>query len=306
MPSFSIDDESIPLPLGAFAKARRVVVQWNDQWITALNQGPFRSYLYPVFTPGGVAVTTDGPIDHPHHQSVWIGADHVYCKLPYATNAFEEATYNFYLGETFQGRAPGRIIGVNLRSEEIGADHLRISQTLEWQGPEEWGAKPRRTIAIERRVLDFRPSQDAHYLDIHSCLKPTEWDFCIGPTRHAYLGIRLAEGLREIDGGIVTDAAGRRGSATINGRSSDWVAVSGTSPSGQKAGLAVFPHPSSSGHPWHVSEYGTISVNPFALERKEVRRGSQLEVAARLVLHDGDILDPSVADRFACFQQNQC
>ena len=84
MPSFEVTQEPIPLPLGAFAKARRLLVRWRGQWITALNQGPFRAYLYPLYTPAGVAVTTDGPIDHPHHQSVWIGADHVYCRLPYA------------------------------------------------------------------------------------------------------------------------------------------------------------------------------------------------------------------------------
>ena len=98
-----------------------------------------RLSLSPLHSGRCVAVTTDGPIDHPHHQSVWIGADHVYCRLPYATDAFEDATYNFYVGETFQGRAPGRIISVGLESTELAADHLRITQTLEWQGPEEWG-----------------------------------------------------------------------------------------------------------------------------------------------------------------------
>ena len=52
MPSFEVTEESIPLPLGAFAKARRVLVRWRGQWITALNQGPFRAYLYPLYTPG--------------------------------------------------------------------------------------------------------------------------------------------------------------------------------------------------------------------------------------------------------------
>ena len=303
MSSFEVTEESIPLPLGAFAKARRVLVRWRGQWITALNQGPFRAYLYPLYTPAGVAVTTDGPIDHPHHQSVWIGADHVYCRLPYATDAFEDATYNFYVGETFQGRAPGRIISVGLESTELAAHHLRITQTLEWQGPEEWGAGPRRTIAIETRTLDIRTGQDAHYLDIRSHLRPTEWDFSIGPTRHAYLGIRLAEGLRVIDGGTVHDAAGRTGSEAVNDQCSDWVTVAGTVPNGRRAGVAVFPYPSAAGHPWHVSEYGTLNVNPFARERVAINRGDDLEIAARLVIYDGDATEARIAERFETFRQ---
>ena len=303
MPSFEVTEESIPLPLGAFAKARRILVRRRGQWITALNQGPFRAYLYPLFTPAGVAVTTDGPIDHPHHQSVWIGADHVYCRLPYADDAFEDATYNFYVGETFQGRAPGRILGVDMASTELADDHLRITQTLEWQGPEEWGARPRRTIAIETRTLDIIVGQDAHYLDIHSHLRPTEWDFSIGPTRHAYLGIRLAEGLRVIDGGTVLDADGRTGSEAVNDQCSDWIAVAGTVPSGRRAGVAVFPYPSAAGHPWHVSEYGTLNVNPFARERVAINRGDELEIAARLVLFDGDATAARIAERFETFRQ---
>ena len=303
MPSFEVVQEPIPLPRGAFAKARRLLVRWRGRWITALNQGPFRAYLYPLYTPAGVAVTTDGPVDHPHHRSVWIGADHVYCRLPYAAEAFEEATYNFYVGETFQGRAPGRIFGVDVKSEELAADHLRIAQTLEWQGPEEWGAQPRRTIAIETRTLDIQTGRDAHLLDIHSQLRPTEWDFTIGPTRHAYLGIRLAEGLRVIDGGTVVDADGRTDSEAINGRRSDWVAVSGSVPSGRLAGVAVFPHSSAAGHPWHVSEYGTLNVNPFGEERAVVNQGGGLEVAVRLVVFDGDVADARIAEHFDRFQQ---
>ncbi len=303
MPSFEVTEESIPLPLGAFAKARRILVRWQGQWITALNQGPFRAYLYPLYTPAGVAVTTDGPIDHPHHQSVWIGTDHVYCRLPYADDAFEDATYNFYVGETFQGRAPGRILGVDMQCAELAADHLQITQTLEWQGPEEWGARPRRTIAIETRILDIIAGQDAHYLDVHSHLRATEWDFSIGPTRHAYLGVRLAEGLRVIDGGTVYDADGRTGSESVNDQCADWVAVAGTVPSGKRAGVAVFPYPSAAGHPWHVSEYGTLNVNPFARERVAINRGNDVEIAARLVLFDGDATEARIAERFESFRQ---
>ena len=106
-----------------------------------------------------------------------------------------------------------------------------------------------------------------------------------------------------IDGGTVHDAAGRTGSEAVNDQCSDWVAVAGTVPSGRRAGVAVFPYPSAAGHPWHVSEYGTLNVNPFARERVAINRGDDLEVAARLVVYDGDATEARIAERFETFRQ---
>ena len=106
-----------------------------------------------------------------------------------------------------------------------------------------------------------------------------------------------------IDGGTVCDADGRTGSEAVNDQCSDWVAVAGTVPSGRRAGVAVFPYPSAAGHPWHVSEYGTLNVNPFARERVAINRGNDVEIAARLVLFDGDATEARIAERFESFRQ---
>ena len=79
---FTVEDDRIELPRGATARARRVKVGWRGNSILGLSQGDFRSYVYPVFTPSGVQVTSESPIDHPHHQSVTVGADHFNCYLP--------------------------------------------------------------------------------------------------------------------------------------------------------------------------------------------------------------------------------
>ena len=77
----------------------------------ALSQGKHRNYVYPLFTPQGFAVTSEHPADHPHHNSFWIAADHVYCRMPVTHGkGYEDYTYNLYLNETFQGRAAGRIV----------------------------------------------------------------------------------------------------------------------------------------------------------------------------------------------------
>ena len=82
---------------------------------------------------------------------------------------------------------------------------------LEWQGPIEWGAPERRVLARETRTIDMsaRPKSPTSSTSAHS-LEPTDWDIVIGPTRHAYFTVRMADGLRIVDGGNIVDADGRR------------------------------------------------------------------------------------------------
>ena len=173
MQHFSVETDAVPLPRGATAKARRVKISRGGKLITALSQGSHRAYLYPVFTPAGAAVTTESPIDHPHHQSITIGADHFNVYYPYSTDKFEEANYNFYVNETFQGRSAGRIVGIGFEAEEMSEDHLRIVQNLEWRGAAEWGAPAQgRVLAHETRTIDIHTGKTANIIDIRSALRP--------------------------------------------------------------------------------------------------------------------------------------
>ena len=179
--NFSLEGDQVALPKGASAQSHRLNVRWRGKNLTALSQGAFRAYLFPVYTPAGFALTSESPLDHPHHNSLWIGADHVNCYLPFASGAYEEANYNFYVNDIFQGRAPGRILSVDVEAAEIAADHLRLTQTLHWQGPVEWGAPQRRTLAVETRTIDIRPGETANLFDIRSQLRPARMDVAHRP-----------------------------------------------------------------------------------------------------------------------------
>jgi len=299
--NFTIEDDRIELPRGATARARRVKVGWRGHQVLGLSQGDFRNYIYPVFTPSGVLVTSESPIDHPHHQSVTIGADHFNCYLPYSSDKVEEANYSFYVNYTFQGRAPGRIVSRSVEGSEIAPGHLRLTQELDWQGPEEWGAPDRRTVAAETRTIDVRPEDEANVIDIRTRISPTQWALRIGPTRHAFFTVRLADGLRVVDGGSVVDSEGRSGGDAISGERSAWVDACGPSHGGRTAGIAVFPHASTAGNPWSVADYGTITVNPILESPWELDPGDSMEVGVRLVVHDGSAEDAGIVSRFDAF-----
>ena len=295
MKRFSVEPDRVDLPSGATAGARRTWIKRDGRPIAALSQNAYRAYIYPLFTPSGVSVTAESPIDHPHHNSVTVGADHFDCLFVYDGHRTERGTYNFYVNETFQGRATGRIAAISLDSEEIADDTLRIVQRLEWQGPAEWGAPQRRVLARETRTIDVRAIEGSNILHIRSRLEPTDWDILIGPTRHAYFTVRMADGLRVVDGGKILDADGRSAVQDINANSAVWVDMSATGPHGREVGVTVAPHRSALPTGWYAHDWGTVAVNPFLNQEQSVRQDEALELGVAVVAHDGpvsrDILD---------------
>ena len=218
--------------------------------------------------------------------------------------ALEKATYNCCVKDIFQGRAPGRILGVDVEAEEMAEDRLRLVQTLHWQGPIEWGAPERRTLAVETRTIDIRPGEVANLFDVRSQLRPAEWDLHIGPTRHAYYGLRMTEPLRVTSGATMVDSEGRTGAAAISGQISDWVDCSGTIAAGRQAGAALFPYASAQGFPWFVADWGTLTVNPMAREGYALKRGDVLDFAVRFIVHDGDTEAADVAGMWEAFDES--
>lgn len=257
--------------------------------IAALSQNAYRAYIYPLFTPSGVSVTAESPIDHPHHNSVTIGADHFDCLFVYDGHRTERGTYNFYVNETFQGRGTGRIAAVSVDSEEMSEDILRIVQRLEWQGPIEWGAPERRVLAVETRTIEISTTDRANVLDIRSRLEPTEWDIVIGPTRHAYFTVRMADGLRVVDGGRIVDADGRGTVEAINDNMAAWVDMSAVGPHGHEVGVAVIAHPRLKPAAWYAHDWGSVALNPFLHEERSIQRGRALELRVTVVAHDGPL-----------------
>ena len=301
-----VRDQSVP-PWEDTVKVPRLKVIWRGRAITALSQSDYRAYLYPVFTPAGVPVTAEAPADHPHHQSITVGTDRLDCIIelpePYS-NTFVEATHNFWSNETFSGRAPSRIISKSVEDVEISDDHLRLVQKLEWQGPPQWGESDSVVVADETRTIDVFPGQTANIIDVRSQLKPTKWDLRIGPTVHAYFTVRLADGLRVVDGGTLVDSERQKTAKEIRGQCADWVDGSGKASHGYSAGVAVFKHPSMSNSLWHLDDWGKLSLNPFISAGEPISRGEALDLSVRIVAHDGDVTDARIDELYVAFMKS--
>ena len=304
MKSFSILEDQVELARGARAASHRLGVRWRGKRILSLSQGPYRPYLYPVFTPAGFAVTSESPADHPHHNSIWVALDRVRCLFPYSSDEIEKGTYNFYVNETFQGRAPGRILTTAVESEELAPDHLRIVLTLQWRGPAEWGAPEGRVLLAEIRTLDIRPGEGANLIDVRSRLQAGQWGLNLGPTRHGLFGVRLIEALSVTHGGQLVDSEGREGGREISREKADWVDGSGTLGRGVRAGVSLFPHPSTAGYPWYVTDWGTLTLNPMAELLWSLGPGDGVEFGIRVVVHDGGAGEARVGELYRGFQED--
>jgi hypothetical protein len=299
---FTLTDDALALPPGAIARTHRQILRHRGRPVLGLTQGRMRPYAYPVFTPAGFAVTSESPADHPHHNSLWIAADHMHARFPVGGERYEEYTYNFYVDETFQGRAPGTLV---LKSTELSHDPVGnavLAQAVEWRGPVEWGAASGRLVAREERRLTVRVAGNANIIDVDSTLLTDGWDIAIGPTRHAYFNVRVADSMVASLGGKVRDDRGRTGGEAVSGVGARWVDFSGPVGGGNVAGLAVFPDPRDHEEAsWFVADWGAVSVGAFRLRQRLLRKGDPVRARYRVIAHDGAASDAAIDAWHAAF-----
>ncbi len=267
---FDFETEAIDLPRGAFAQGHRRLLLWEGRVVLGLTQGPFRPYLFPVLSPAGHLVVAESPPDHPHHQGLWLAADHVCAHVPAADDT-EVYSYNFYVNAVFQGRAPGRIVTTETSFAEDDAV-FRITQTLEWRGPAEWGAPEGRRIAREARVTEVRPGEAFHRIDVTSTLAPVEWPLTFGPTRHAYFNARAADSMRCDRGGTLHHGSGL-------------ARIEGGFGGGGRAGLAMLVDDAPD---WFTTDWGVLTAQPWRSAACRLELGDRLAQRARYIIHDGD------------------
>lgn len=130
-----------------------------------------------------------------------------------------------------------------------------------------------------------------------------EWDLEIGPTRHAYFGVRVAESMRVLAGGRVFDSAGNEGGKEISWKSAKWIDYSGPVGGGRWGGIAVFPGGGAEGSAWFVTDWGTIAVNPLLGRSHRIPRGEKVDFRMGLVVHDGEWTEAQVSEAYSSYKE---
>ena len=225
------------------------------QYGTAFAQKPV---FYPILSPDGAMINRELPFikeshetsDHPHHQSLFLG-------------------YGNVSGLDFWSTAHGERIVYRATLETRSGDTGELDFAADWQDPQG------RAVLREFRRVTFGSTEDSRWMDHDITLQALDEALNFNDTKEGMLGLRLADALREEGGtGRYQDAFGREGSAEVWGKRSPWVALRGEL-EGKPVTVAIYEHPSTSGHPsyWHARGYGLFAVNPFG--RKDFVQGAR-------------------------------
>lgn len=253
-------------------------------------------YLYPVYGPGGQALTRNWPMaeaegeerDHSHHRSLWFAHGAV-------GPADGSKRYDFWTG-----RDGSAIVHKKILAAESG--EAGVLQTANsWVGP---GGDQ---VLREERTMTFRAGafdggQAWRAIDFDVRLQAGDGAVVLGDTKEGTMAIRVAPTLRhqgEHAAGAMRNSEGVEGAA-VWGRRAAWVQYSGPV-DGEPVGIAIFDHPGNFRHPtwWHARAYGLFAANPFGVHDFEkakrgtgdwtIPAGGELRLRYRLLFHDGQV-----------------
>ena len=237
-------------------------------------------YFFPVNGPSGASVTSMRNGNYPHHSSLFFGCDRVN-----GGNYWQE------------GQERGQILPVGADILESGGDRVVIENENIWRRPT--AAAPIRDI---RTITVTAPSKDLFQIDFRIVMEMLE-DVTIEKTNHSLFSIRMDPDLAVINNGTMVNAEGDIGEKSTFGKRSPWMDYHG-SRMGRIEGIAILQHPSSEWYPspWFTRDYGFFSPTPmYWPDNREdlmLKKGRQVELRYRVLIHSGDHIQAAIADQF--------
>jgi len=276
--------------VAALADEPRVVLDvGSDRAEVQIGGEPFAVYNFaddlpkpffsPVHGPGGIVVTRpiEDPEDHPHHKGIWVSVDEV--------------------NEVDFWAERGKIDNVSVEAIVPSGNPAKLQVKNHWLGGD---GNP---VVTETTVIGIHANRLLTY-DI--TFSAGEEQVTFDDTKEGLFGFRMADSMREREGGHVFNANGLEGSGACWGRPSYWVDYYGEV-DGTTQGVALFDHPLNfRPSRYHVRNYGLFSISPFGERAYTSGRrpadpvvlmpGRSLRLRYAIYLHAGDTQAAKVAD----------
>jgi hypothetical protein len=222
-------------------------------------------------------LTEESPVDHRHHNSIWLGQD-------------ELDGHNLWLTAPGCGHVTGDL---SYRLEDNAAVFAERCR---------WESSGGETLLLEERRVRIVPAatgESCHILDFESLRSaPGDRPVRLGQTKEAGLGIRMLQQLDGEDGGVIEDSLGRQGEAGTFDRQAAWVDYWGTL-GGRRLGLALLPHPADPAQSWFTRDYGIVVWNHVRAGPATIEPGAPLRLRFRLLAHDGSPAEAEIARHYA-------
>lgn len=235
-----------------------------------------RPHFAHVHVPGGIQVsrnhpplTGTDPVDHADmHPGLWLG-------------------FGDISGNDFWRNKAG-IIHKRFVQEPIVSDGvLSFATESSMIGAES------RELAEMTTAITIQEREGAWHVIWDAAFKPVTDGFWFGDQEEMGLGVRVATGISEKNGGLITSSSGSTTAKATWGRHAAWSDYSGII-RGRHVGIMVVPDPGNP-HPswWHNRDYGLMVSNPFGRSamkqgeksRIEVKRGQTYRLKHTIILH---------------------
>ena len=267
----------------------KVVVKIRGEEFTEFHHDPSqpKPYFWPVRATGGTIITR--PIDpnekdHPHHKGMWLSVDEV-------------NDIRFWAEK-------GKIVTreITTQSGEVGTIQLRNN----------WNGRDGNPVLIEKTSIIIYPNRLVTY---DTTIAPPAGQLArFDDTKEGLFGIRIAQSMREKEGGVVVNAEGKKTTQECWGQPSKCVDYTGQV-EGKTYGVAIMDHPSNfRPSRYHVRDYGLFSVSPFGEGAYQNDKNKakpvilddttpSLRIRYGLFVHDGPAADAKIPEAYNQFLQ---
>ncbi|MCE4563428.1 PmoA family protein [Maribellus sp. CM-23] len=240
-------------------------------------------FFFPVNGPSNASVTSMRNANYPHHSSLFFGCDRVN-----GGNYWQE------------GLERGQIISLRADIVQSGGEKAVVENECIWRRP---GADA--PIIDRRRISVSQPSPDKFFLDFEVSMEML-MDVTIQKTNHSFFSGRMDPDLAVTGGGKMVNAEGDSGEKGDNGtfgKRSAWMDCNGER-MGKREGMAILQHPSNDWYPspWFTRDYGFFSPTPMYWpendQTTELKKGDQIKLRYRVIVHSGDEKEAGIAEEF--------
>ncbi len=276
-----------PLEMRAETTENAVHIYAGESLFTTylVNEAQKYPYFYPVNGPrSGESVTTESTEPYPHHHSLFFGCDRVN-----GGNYWQQSLDR------------GQIVSQAINVVENSSQKIAFENKCIWQRPE--ALSP---FEDKRRIEFSAPEEDIRLIDFEitlTALMPVR----IEKSNHALFSARVVPELSVEQGGTLVNAEGLKGEEETWGKKSPWCDYFGER-DGVVEGIAIMSHPQNRWYPepWFTRNYGFFSPTPMQwLEDGHVdfEQGERLQLKYRVVVHQGDTQEASIAKWFEDWKQ---
>ncbi|GMW03765.1 MAG: hypothetical protein AMXMBFR84_48990 [Candidatus Hydrogenedentota bacterium] len=235
-----------------------------------------RPFLFPVMGPSGRPVTRIGhphdPVDHSHHNSIWISHEKV-------------GGFNFWAD-----KPETRIAHQKVTDLVDGDTESSLTAENIWLNEDKPVIYETRTI----RTVDLGQGEWLMVFDL--TFTPAGDEVLIDDSGFGMLAVRMAKTMGVNDGGgTIRNSEGAVNGEAVFRKPARWVDYSGPVATGVIEGITFMDHPSNPNHPspFHVRDDGWMGSSLTLGHPIVILKGSPLNLRYGLYVHAG--LPPATA-----------